>query len=779
MIKQRFVFLLTMVFVLGVLRLLVVQRTYFSTGAASDGSEMWLLRFANEIWVPVLMLGAGAFVGLLRPQDPHAFRASQMFLWFSWMVRSWDGTLPPGLTAVADTLSSFAAIVAVPYFVMAFFLKYPSRSVIDAKAPWILWVAPVVSMSFWLLAVLPRIASLSSSEMARSVVANLPVLDRRTPLEIALFAFISLEYAVAMTALGFSRGRAQSPDERRRLALINLGVGAATLSLFAAALSFRLGLHLPPDFFAVLALLMGLFPVTFVYVVLRDRVFGIRLILRRGLQYALVSRGFLLLQGLLVFYLLFMGARGLVRVQGQHAPFVPAAAAAIAVGVVFSLGRVTQRVIPWIDRRFFREAYDEREVLVDLSRAVRRLGSKPDELLFRVTHQVVESLHPSFAAVYLRDQPWPQLQPVPGAPPAGQGEDRWLAFASFRPGNGTAPPPAVPLEALQHLLATGEAYSIPVREGAGPAEAAESCRLLVPLHGSGKLLGFLGLGDKLSEEPYSPEDRELLMTVTEQAATALENVQLFSQLADQEKLQREVEIAKEVQAQLFPKVLPKLDTLAYLGSCRQARAVGGDYYDFLALAPGRVGIALGDIAGKGISAALLMATLQALLRSHAPLRGHDLAALVGTINRLLYESTDSARYATFFYGVYEDSTRRLSYVNAGHVPPVLVRANGAAPSVERLTTGGLVIGLMPDPVYESATVELRKGDALLIFSDGVSEAESTSGDMYGDERAGVLAAGCPELSAHELHDRVLDEVFRFATGMPQADDTTLIVARGL
>ncbi len=777
MTKRRFVFLLTMVFVLGGLRLAVIFEAYFGT-PVSGLPESPLLRFSNELWVPLLTLGAGAFIGLMRAGDPNAFRASQMFLWFAWMIRSPSLGFGPGLPRVAAILSSFAAIVAVPYFVLAFFLHYPRRSTLDRRAPWLTRAVAVVSMAFWLLVLLPGLAEVYGTDAMRTLVAALPKIDRTSALDNALFAFIALQYSVALGTLGNNRRRAQTPDEHRRLALINLGVGAAVLSLFTGALTFKLGVNLPPDALGSLALLMGLFPLTFVYVVLRDRVFGIRLILRRGLQYALVSRGVLLLEAVLVFYLLFMGARSLVDVPDDHARFVPAIAAALAVGAVYGLARVTRKVLPWIDRRFFREDYDAREVLVDLSRTVRRLTSRPAELLGTVTSQVVASLHPRFAAFYLRDEAWPQLHALATAPAAGQGEDRWLAFAASRAEGVGGGLPVVPIEAVRQILATGDAFRIPVMDAPGQGDG-ESCRLLVPLHGSGQLLGFLALGDKLSEEPYTPEDRELLMSVTEQCAIALENVRLFAQLADQQKLQREIEIAKEVQAGLFPKVLPRLDTLAYVGSCRSAREVGGDYYDFLALSPGRVGIALGDIAGKGISAALLMASLQALLRSHAPLRGHDLAALVSDINRLLFESTDSARYATFFYGVYEEPTRRLTYVNAGHVPPVLVRANGEAPSVERLTTGGLVIGLMPDPVYECATVELRRGDALLIFSDGISEAESTSGDMYGDERVGLLAAACPGLSAEELHDRVLEEVLRFSTGMPQADDTTLIVARAL
>jgi sigma-B regulation protein RsbU (phosphoserine phosphatase) len=238
-----------------------------------------------------------------------------------------------------------------------------------------------------------------------------------------------------------------------------------------------------------------------------------------------------------------------------------------------------------------------------------------------------------------------------------------------------------------------------------------------------------------------------------------------------------VEIARDVQGQLFPKVFPPLPSLRYCGSCRPARVVGGDYYDFIALGRSRLGIALGDIAGKGISAALLMTSLHAMLRSHALLGSDDLARLVTDINKLLYESTDAARYATFFYGVYDAESRRLSYVNAGHIPPIVVRHEDPAGTFHRLCEGGPVIGLLPEPAYTPGSALLQPGDVLVVVSDGVSEAEDRDGEMFGEERVAQLAAEHAHDSETEIHDRIVEEVTRFRDGTPQGDDMTLVVAK--
>src|SRR6202000_2155515 len=186
-----------------------------------------------------------------------------------------------------------------------------------------------------------------------------------------------------------------------------------------------------------------------------------------------------------------------------------------------------------------------------------------------------------------------------------------------------------------------------------------------------------------------------------QTGLALENASLMQTIAEEvahrERLNREVEIAREVQERLFPQKLPPIRGLDYAGHCRPALGVGGDYYDFLALPEGNLGIAIGDVSGKGIAAALMMASLQASLRSEATRVPENLATAVANVNRLVYEASSSNRYATFFYGQYDPVAARFTYVNAGHNSPMLFRA--ANETIIRLEPGGTVVGLLAESRY--------------------------------------------------------------------------------
>src|SRR5215831_8650480 len=195
-----------------------------------------------------------------------------------------------------------------------------------------------------------------------------------------------------------------------------------------------------------------------------------------------------------------------------------------------------------------------------------------------------------------------------------------------------------------------------------------------------------------------------------QTALALEVARLTTaigrEMAQRERLNRELEIAQEVQAHLFPQRLPSVAGLDYCGHCRPAREVGGDYYDFLELPEGKLGIAIGDVSGKGIGAALMMASLEASLRGQASVE-HDLAELMKRVNSLVYEASSASRYATFYYAEYDPRSRQLSYVNAGHNPPVILRKSAAACEVFRLETGGPVIGLLQQVCYEQGSFPLK------------------------------------------------------------------------
>jgi sigma-B regulation protein RsbU (phosphoserine phosphatase) len=310
--------------------------------------------------------------------------------------------------------------------------------------------------------------------------------------------------------------------------------------------------------------------------------------------------------------------------------------------------------------------------------------------------------------------------------------------------------------------------------------AALTPELLLPLSVKEQLLGFISLGPKRSEEPYSPADLRLLRSVAAQTGLALEIARLTAamtaEVAQRERLNREIEIAREVQQRLFPQELPSIAGLDICGACRPALGVGGDYYDFLCLPEGTLGIALGDVAGKGIAAALTMASLQASLRAEAPGAG-DLPSMMRKVNRLLYDATALNRYATFFYAQYEPVTRRLDFVNAGHNPPLLFRACAAGSEPQCLDVGGTVLGLMKDYPYDSAGIILEQGDLLVAFTDGISETMNEADEEWGEANLTETVRGCHGASASETIDRIMSAADAFAAGAQQHDDMTLVVLR--
>ncbi len=256
---------------------------------------------------------------------------------------------------------------------------------------------------------------------------------------------------------------------------------------------------------------------------------------------------------------------------------------------------------------------------------------------------------------------------------------------------------------------------------------------------------------------------------------------LLEEVTEKKRLEQELQIAREVQATLFPKQLPHPRGMAVFGGCEPARVVSGDYYDFIVEDETRLDIVVGDISGKGISAALLMANLQAAMRNQLLSVKHSdpekleksLAEVMAQLNNQIYLNSPSEKYATLFLGRYDAETRRFCYCNAGHLPPILLNEKGA----ETLAPTGMVVGLFPNAVYEAKSIELRPGSMLAIFTDGVTEAVNGADEEFGEERLLETLRHSNTATPEQVFKLVIGRVREWQGDLPQHDDITLIVAK--
>ncbi len=246
-----------------------------------------------------------------------------------------------------------------------------------------------------------------------------------------------------------------------------------------------------------------------------------------------------------------------------------------------------------------------------------------------------------------------------------------------------------------------------------------------------------------------------------------------SQQTEDELRPNEIAVASVVQTRLLPQELVQLRTLDYSGHCIQARTVGGDYYDFLDMGSGAVGLVLADIAGKGVAAALLMANLQGSLHSEASIGAQDLPQVLASVNRHFYKRTDSHRYATLFFACYDDATQKLRYVNCGHNPPLLLRKEGG---VERLTATATVLGLFQDWECSVAEVQMEAGDIVCIYTDGITETVDKNGKEFGEAGLLEVLRASRNLESASILQKVAQAVEQFRSG-EQEDDVTMVIAR--
>lgn len=304
-------------------------------------------------------------------------------------------------------------------------------------------------------------------------------------------------------------------------------------------------------------------------------------------------------------------------------------------------------------------------------------------------------------------------------------------------------------------------------------EASIRSLVCVPLLIKSEVKGLFTLYNKKGGEGFFAEDQRLLGIITAQSAQVIENARLYEEEQTLLRMQQEMKLATKIQLELLPKHAPKLAGYDIAGKSIPAQSVGGDYFDFIAIDEKRVALCVGDISGKGLPAALLMANLQATMRSLS-LTPSSVAECLGRANRLLHQSTDSEKFATLFYGVLDSETHCLCYSNAGHNDPFVLSLQSAP---RLLKTGGIMLGLLPQRTFAEETIAFASGELLVIYSDGISEAVNVLDEQFGEERLLAVIKEDWQASAAELVERVLAAVQQHAGTAPQADDMTLMIVR--
>jgi hypothetical protein len=622
------------------------------------------------------------------------------------------------------------------------------------------WASAVLDrpMSGLALVTLAILASLSAGSLAAELGSladeGRVVLSLALPLLIliVLVVFVLMVYPVSACLALYRSYRESGPEERAQLRWPLWGTILALSGLTATAI---LGVFVPflgaapagipgwsmEAFSKVFYLLI---PVSFAFAILKYRLMDIELILRKTLVYSVLTAMVLLT------YLLLAGGLGglLVRFAGVESQWVTIAATVVVAG---ALVPVRSRVQRFMDHWFFREQLDYPHALGAIASGLRDAADERQaaDVVAQHTQQAMRS-----RAVVL-------------FVPRGNGHTLRAAAKI-----------GLPDEALERLTLGADLLSGqtgPVVETASLAVDAAGRRslrearasVLVPIRRGGEMLGVLSVGRKLSGEPFGDRDREFCASVADQAAVALENLRLRRRGA-------EVDMALEIQRHLLPKDLPSVAGYGIAARWQPSRTVAGDYYDVLPLDDGRLGLCIADAAGKGMPAALMMSNLQAAVRALAP-PAPPPADLCRQLNDILSGSVAAGKYISFFYADLDPRTGAIRYCNAGHNRPLLLRADGSA---ERLAEGGAVLGAFPDRSYVGAAVEVARGDRLVMYTDGVTEAESPGGEEFGEARLLEVLRANASAGAEAIDRAIVDAVSTFSPGDLRDDATLLVLVVG-
>jgi sigma-B regulation protein RsbU (phosphoserine phosphatase) len=736
--------------------------------------------------IPTAFLFTGLAVYVLKPKSKEAVLLALLFGMFTF-VPYYSPAVGPVFLIPPLILGRIVASF-FPTVFLHFFLIFPERSRLVYRFPRVqkyLYIPylVLVAVPFYLVS---QILAVTVPEWSFALQAS--------PVALITRLLVLIYIVGGLIALVVSYIQA-SPPARQKIRVVLAGILAGFVPiLLAVSIVLALKQINSAIWFGFLVIAFSallLVPLSFGYAIIRHQVIPVGVIIRRSVRYLLVSRGFTVVGAVFVFaglsYVLTTERVPFITVLGNRTRIFATMAGTLF--AVWLLKVINHRIGPIIDRRFFREKYDAQQMLADLGESVHKVVSI-EQLVQLTLSKIQDALHAQNVTIFLRDDVSENYLYAGSSPTINGGTSQGGEIASslIFPHNSLIV--SLLAESAKFLAVDFEDSESWIHSRLSTLAKNTSCQqeiatlqqlrptVLLPIATREKLLGIISLGPRLGDLPYSRGDTQMLMSLAWQIGLAIENASLLPHLAEEERLKHELEMAAEVQRRLLPEIPPSVEWLELFGRCIPVRGVGGDYYDFILFKDGLIGIVIADVAGKGMPAALLMSAVQACLRTQAQIAHNSLPELVGAVNRQLWHSTGPSSYATFFYAQFDQRHRNMTYINAGHNAPMLVRANhGSLASIWMLNEGGPVIGMFEACAYEEATIELKSGDLIIAYTDGLTEALNSEGEEYGDERLRKLISSVAHLSAHDVADNIEKSVSHWSHGAAQHDDLTFMVVK--
>ncbi len=690
------------------------------------------------------------FLGLvviLRRPDQLGYLFTANYLAIAFLLTDRPVTTVPFFHLAGELVYDFL-MAFFPAFFLHFFLIFPGKEIRSGSRRYLirktLYIPPtLIFLALFVVAMLRY-----SSGIERGIV-------------LTLNGVMSIYWLLYMLASVFFFVRTYLTSDliqkvKFRIAAIGLTIGILPLLLIMVIRFFLPGVQIPHEHIAVLFL--SFISASFAYAILRHEAFDLSFVFRAGLFFVLVSA---VLAAALFIFGGIMGESysGFLYARYYFLAFL----SVVLVIAIFIPARSS--LLGMIDRIFNTNRKIFREKVIEFSRSIQSHGTL-EQMTGFVTCTLRDLFDAKYVFLFLGDG------------------GRNFAMAGSSPDGSGIPLTSLPRDTGLINLAREKKLPLIVeyydriwinsnldrtsREFLSLSEAS----VIVPLVEQSELLGFAVLGRKLSGKPYGRIDAEILELLGDRSAAAVRNKLLYRDSKEKEKLEEEVHLASKIQQRLLPTAPPIMKNAEILGDMRTSREVGGDFYDYLDLAPGITGLAVADVSGKGIPASLLMTTLQAGFRAEAT-AGKSPAEVLTSLNRLLFDRSDLSRFATVFYAVYDNETRILKYCNGGAFPPIILRADGV---ITKLQCGGILVGVDPDSKFSNGVLKLRSGDLLVSYTDGFIDQENSSGEYFGEERLIAFLKANRSLEMEELMKKLFRDVIAFGDGSVM-DDMTAVILR--